>query len=163
MDRLVSAGFVTREPDPEDGRGAIVALTGQRAEVFDACAPLHLANERRLLATLTDEDQQLLANLLRELLASLERPAGERDATHWGMTLAPAHIALQMRRDVGMPERPGLLVRAIDAATPAVAAGIRQGDLPVAANGEALRWLVDLYDAIHQDGARTIGLRLVRR
>jgi len=145
VDRLVSAGFVTREPDPEDGRGAIVALTGQGAEVFDACAPLHLANERRLLATLTDEDQQLLANLLRELLASLERPAGERDATHWGMTLAPAHIALQMRRDVGMPERPGLLVRAIDAATPAAAAGIRQGDLLVAANGEALRSLVDLY------------------
>ncbi len=162
VDRLVSAGLVSRESDPEDRRGAIVALTGQGAEVFDACAPLHLANEQRLLAALSDEDQQLLADLLRELLASLERPAGEHDATHWGMTLAPAHVALQMRRDVGLPERPGLLVRAIDAASPAAAAGIRRGDLLVAANGEPLRSLIDLYDATQPDGTRTIGLGLVR-
>ena len=47
---LLQNGFVTREPDPQDGRGAIVTLTPLGQARFDEAGPAHLANEERLLA-----------------------------------------------------------------------------------------------------------------
>lgn len=162
VSRLVSAGLVSRKPDPDDRRGAIVALTARGADTFDRCAPLHLANERRLLSGFSDEDQTTFANLLREMLSSFESADGDGDTRHWGMSLAPAHIALQMRQDVGLPERPGLLVRGVEPASPAADADIRKGDLLIGANGYELRSLVDLHAAAQDDGTTTLRLRLMR-
>ncbi|HTZ08064.1 MAG TPA: S1C family serine protease [Acidimicrobiales bacterium] len=52
-----------------------------------------------------------------------------------GVALAPPQVARRLRRSVGLPERDGLLVRAVEDAGPAGRAGIRQGDLIVAVDG----------------------------
>jgi DNA-binding MarR family transcriptional regulator len=73
LHRLEYAGLVERLLNPEDGRSLYVALTPRGVEVTDTVAPLHLDNERRLLAGLTADEQQTLANLLRKLLLGFER------------------------------------------------------------------------------------------
>lgn len=52
-----------------------------------------------------------------------------------GIAVAPAHVARRLRRSVGLPERDGLLVRAVEDGSPAARAGIAEGDLIVAAGG----------------------------
>ena len=65
-----------------------------------------------------------------------------------GVGLAPAHVARQLRRAVGLDERDGLLVREVEDASPAERAGIAQGDLIVAAAGRPVVSADDLFDAI---------------
>lgn len=52
-----------------------------------------------------------------------------------GVALAPPHVARRLRRSVGLPDRDGVLVHAVEDGGPADAAGIRQGDLIVAVGG----------------------------
>ena len=70
---LERAGLVKRLADPDDGRGILVALTAKGVRLVDRVAPEHVANERRLLAALTDGERSELAGLLRKLLAAYER------------------------------------------------------------------------------------------
>src|SRR5947209_2596632 len=44
VDRLVNTGLAERRSDPEDGRGALISITERGQDLFDACAPEHLAN-----------------------------------------------------------------------------------------------------------------------
>lgn len=69
---LERAGLVKRVPDPGDGRGLLVELTRKGRALVDRIAPLHLENERRLLAPLSAHEQQTLAGLLRKLLQTFE-------------------------------------------------------------------------------------------
>lgn len=71
--RLERDGLVERRADPRDGRGQQVALTAAGRTLIDAAAPAHLENERRLLAPLSDTEQQTLAALLKKLLVAFER------------------------------------------------------------------------------------------
>jgi DNA-binding MarR family transcriptional regulator len=64
VDRLVADGLVMRSPDPADGRGSLVTLTGRGRELFEAAVPAHLANQVRLLGSLSTEEQATLAGLL---------------------------------------------------------------------------------------------------
>ena len=72
LNRLEQDGLVERRPDPTDGRGRLVVLTGagrtRQDEVVNALAD----------ATIGDIDTDLadLAPLLRSLVESLERTAG---------------------------------------------------------------------------------------
>jgi len=70
---LERAGLVKRLADPDDGRGILVVLTAKGVRLVDRVAPEHVANERRLLAALTDGERSELAGLLRKLLAAYER------------------------------------------------------------------------------------------
>lgn len=72
LHRLQRAGLIERRPDPGDGRGRLVRLTAQGRELVDQLAPIHLENENRLLASLTDEDRSALEKLLRRLARGLE-------------------------------------------------------------------------------------------
>jgi len=65
-----------------------------------------------------------------------------------GVGLAPSHVAQQLRRAVGLPERAGLLVREVEEGSPAERAGIAEGDLIVEAGGRAIGSADDLYDAL---------------
>ena len=71
LDRLEQAGLVERGPDPEDRRGTLITLTAAGRELIDASTEAHLANERRLLAALSDAEQRRLADLLRKLVLGL--------------------------------------------------------------------------------------------
>ncbi len=79
LDRLESAGLITRAPDPRDGRGRRVRLTALGRQLVDAAAAPHLDNERRLLRGLSTQEQRTLARLLKKLLVSIE---DERDGAH---------------------------------------------------------------------------------
>ncbi len=70
LDRLEKAGFIERRPDPSDRRGVLVTLTGRGLAVIDEAVAAHVAHERQMLAALTPDEQQALADLLRRLLVS---------------------------------------------------------------------------------------------
>jgi serine protease Do len=65
-----------------------------------------------------------------------------------GVAVAPSHVARQMRRSVGLPEREGVLVRGVEDGSPAAAAGIQAGDLIVEAAGKAVTDGDDLHAAL---------------
>ena len=84
---------------------------------------------------------------VKERVQGLAR--GEAPATpRLGVAIAPGRAARRMRRAVGLPERPGLLVRAVEDGSPAAAAGIEAGDLLAAANGAELGRVDALYEAL---------------
>ncbi|HEV8652602.1 MAG TPA: S1C family serine protease [Actinomycetes bacterium] len=94
-----------------------------------------------------------------DALARGEAPSRPR----LGVGLAPVRVARQLRRAVGLPERDGLLVRAVDESGPAGRAGIRTGDLIVAAGGRELADADELHDVL--DGLAddaTLALLVVR-
>ena len=67
LQKLEAAGLIAREPDPNDRRGQLIALTDKGRELIDAVTGPHLANEARLLEALSDEEREQLAALLRKL------------------------------------------------------------------------------------------------
>ena len=68
LDRLTGRGFVTRRPDPSDGRLVRVRLTDDGRSHVDAAFAALLESERELLATLPAERRDGLAAALRALL-----------------------------------------------------------------------------------------------
>lgn len=71
LDRLESRGLVTRTPDRRDGRGVQVTLTASGRDALDAALPDHLRTEEALLAGLTPEQRQMLAENLQSLISSV--------------------------------------------------------------------------------------------
>jgi DNA-binding MarR family transcriptional regulator len=57
VDRLEQEGLVERVADPHDRRGLLVGLTRKGRALVRRVAPSHLETERRLLATLTPQEQ----------------------------------------------------------------------------------------------------------
>jgi serine protease Do len=99
---------------------------------------------------------------LRERALALGRGEAPQRA-RLGVAIAPPRVARRMRRAVGLPERDGVLVRAVEPASPAATAGVERGDLIVAAAGQPIERMDVLYDAL--DGATGEGrleLTLVR-
>jgi DNA-binding MarR family transcriptional regulator len=73
LDRLEEAGLVERRPDPDDRRGTLVRLTRRGRTAIDRAVVAHVANEERLLGSLSARDRRALDGLLRTLLSDLER------------------------------------------------------------------------------------------
>ncbi len=71
LDRLEAAGHITREPDPTDRRGVLIALTPRGRDLVDHASGQHMANEQRILAGLTAAERRQLAGLLRKLNLTL--------------------------------------------------------------------------------------------
>jgi serine protease Do len=86
-----------------------------------------------------------------ETLAKGERPTSVR----LGVAIAPPRVARRLRRAVGLPERDGVLVRAVEDGSPAERAGIERGDLIIAAAGQPVERIDALYEAL--DAARAQG------
>jgi serine protease Do len=79
----------------------------------------------------------------------LQLARGEAVAHHrLGVAIAPPRVARRLRSAVGLPERDGLLVRAVEADGPGARAGIEQGDLIVAAAGTPTDTVEALYSAL---------------
>jgi serine protease Do len=91
-------------------------------------------------------DEALRARL--EALARGEAPRRPR----LGVAVAPPHVARRLRRSVGLPERAGLLVHAVDEDGPAAAAGILPGDLIVRVGGTEVTTVDELADALAAAG-----------
>ncbi|MDI3402227.1 MarR family winged helix-turn-helix transcriptional regulator [Streptomyces cavernicola] len=77
VDRLASRGLVNRSVTANDSRGRLITLTAEGVAVTDELIAAHLANQRRLLAGLTEEDQAQLADLLGRFAAQLAAAEAE--------------------------------------------------------------------------------------
>lgn len=99
---------------------------------------------------------------VRERVDGLAR--GEQPtALRLGVAVAPPRVARRLRRAVGLPERDGLLIRAVEEGTPAERAGLERGDLIASAGGKEIDTIDSLYEAL--DAARaggTLELTIVR-
>ncbi|HEY1591115.1 MAG TPA: S1C family serine protease [Solirubrobacteraceae bacterium] len=98
----------------------------------------------------------------RERVEALGR--GERPKTvRLGVAIAPPRAARRLRRAVGLPERDGVLVRAVEHDSAAERAGIERGDLIVAAGDTAIDGVDALYEALEaaQSGG-TLELKILR-
>ena len=84
---------------------------------------------------------------LRDRVEALSRGETPR-RPRLGVGLAPADVARGLRRAVGLPERDGLLIRAVEEGGPAAAAGLAEGDLLVEAGGRAISDFDALFDAL---------------
>jgi DNA-binding MarR family transcriptional regulator len=71
IDRLVARGLVTRDIDPANRRSVIIALTDAGWHLVDEVLAHHVAYEKELLASLSADEQEQLAGLLRVLLIGL--------------------------------------------------------------------------------------------
>jgi DNA-binding MarR family transcriptional regulator len=164
IDRLERDGIVERLPDPNDLRGVLVRLTDAGLLLFDQVAPIHLANEDRLLSALNPEQREQLAALLRILLLSFDRIAPEdlHHPSRWiGASLAPAHNARKIRRSSGLPDVSGLLVQSVSVPGSAAEADLQEGDLIVSANGTEMRSIESLYEQLQAKRGKTLKLEVL--
>jgi serine protease Do len=67
---------------------------------------------------------------------------------HLGVALAPPEVAAKLRRSVGLPERDGLLLRAVEPDSPAARAGLAEGDLLIAVGDTPLTSIDVLHTAL---------------
>ncbi len=67
IDRLVERGLVTRQTDPNDGRGILVEMSPAGLTRVDAAITRLVDAEAELLASLPAAEQKRLAGLLRKL------------------------------------------------------------------------------------------------
>jgi DNA-binding MarR family transcriptional regulator len=72
LDRLEELNLITREQDPDDGRGSLVTLTKSGVRAVDTALEDLLENERELLGTLTAKDRETLADLLSKLVTEFD-------------------------------------------------------------------------------------------
>jgi DNA-binding MarR family transcriptional regulator len=72
LDRLEELELITREPDPNDGRGSLVTLTKSGIRAVDAAMEDLLENERELLKDLSSKDREQLAALLSTLVTEFD-------------------------------------------------------------------------------------------
>jgi serine protease Do len=99
---------------------------------------------------------------LRDRVESLRR--GEQPShLHLGVALAPSRAARRMRSAVGLPERDGLLVSGVEDGSPAARAGIQRGDLIVAAQGQQVTTIDELFTLLDGlDAGGTLDVQIVR-
>jgi serine protease Do len=94
-----------------------------------------------------------------EALARGEQPKSLR----LGVAIAPPRVARRLRHAVGLPERDGVLIRAVEEGSAADRAGLERGDLIVAAAGAAIERTDALYEALDRARAEgTLELTIVR-
>src|SRR4029079_1886426 len=97
---------------------------------------------------------------LRERVDALGR--GESSArARLGAALAPPHVARRLRASVGLSDRAGLLVRAVEDGSAAARAGIREGDLLLEAAGRSLED-PDVLPQVLAETGLPIELKIVR-
>jgi DNA-binding MarR family transcriptional regulator len=68
---LEAAGYVTRQPDPDDGRASLLYLTATGVGVSERIATYRTTRVHDLLADWSDRDRDVLADLLERFTVSL--------------------------------------------------------------------------------------------
>ena len=72
LDRLEELQLITRETDPNDGRGSLVTLTKSGMRAVDAAMEDLLKSERKLLKDISAKERDQLADLLSTLVSKLD-------------------------------------------------------------------------------------------
>src|SRR5215470_2355914 len=79
-----------------------------------------------------------------------------------GIAVAPGRVARRLRRAVGLPDTEGLLIQQVTEDSPAARAGLSSGDLIVAAAGQPVGGVDDLFGALQGAQGGTLELGVVR-
>ncbi len=74
VDRLVRAGYVTREPHPDDRRSVCVHITDAGREIVEMSRLIVMRVHDDLFADLDEEEQATLVGLLTKVMARLPGP-----------------------------------------------------------------------------------------
>jgi DNA-binding MarR family transcriptional regulator len=146
LGRLERAGMVTREADPDDRRATRVQITQEGRDLLAAARPGYEQRASRLAEALPEGALAELDDRLSAWREFFEPPAD--GAPRRGGMIAPASIANRMRRAVGLPDVPGILVLRVAPTSAAAAAGLSRGDLITAAGGAEVRTTADLERAL---------------
>src|SRR6476661_7533940 len=77
LNRLEGRGLVARSQNADDARATDVTLTADGRALINAALPDHVANEHRLLQTLSPRQRTDLAELLAALTVALQAESGE--------------------------------------------------------------------------------------
>ena len=72
IQRLEREGFVSRAPDPEDGRGTLVSLTKQGERFLEPVFKETIEAHEEILHGLSKADRDRIATALRDLLDAFE-------------------------------------------------------------------------------------------
>lgn len=72
LDRLEELSLITRQPDPEDGRGSLVTLTKSGMRAVDTAMEELLKRESEILKNMTKTEQVRLAASLSEIEAPFD-------------------------------------------------------------------------------------------
>jgi len=67
VDRMVARGLVSKQPDPQDGRGAILRATEKGAATFRRVATVHGRTIAERMSVLTDDELAQLEKLTARL------------------------------------------------------------------------------------------------
>jgi len=78
LDRLEEAGWIRREPDPEDRRGVVVGLTPAGRKRIDAATATRFGEAKRSLPPLDANEVGELKDLLRKWLTAIEPENGAK-------------------------------------------------------------------------------------
>jgi DNA-binding MarR family transcriptional regulator len=159
LGRLERARVIEREPDPDNRRSVTVTLTDRGRALVQAARPAYAERAQRLIAGLPEGTAPALAEQLSAWLAFFE--PDERVTPRLGVAVATAAVAKRMRRAVGLPDEPGVLVVRVGRDTPADAAGVSRGDLITQAAGTAVRSTGDLERAVRAANG-TVSLKVLR-
>ena len=71
--KLLKAGLITREADPQDRRRAILNLTGPGLEIYRQIVPLVQEIESEIVGALSGTERTVLDNALAKIEAYLEQ------------------------------------------------------------------------------------------
>ncbi|MGY9049327.1 hypothetical protein P775_27355 [Puniceibacterium antarcticum] len=74
LDRLEGAGLIERRPNPQDGRGSVVALSDRGFALIDQVVTDHVARQHQLIAALPPEMRAALDAALKSWLSGFETP-----------------------------------------------------------------------------------------
>ncbi|HEY8626448.1 MAG TPA: PDZ domain-containing protein [Solirubrobacteraceae bacterium] len=159
LGRLEGARMIERAPDPENRRSVTVTLTDRGHSLVQAARPTYAERARRLIAGLPDGAAPALATQLGSWLAFFE--PDERVTPRLGVTVATAAVAKRMRRAVGLPGEPGVLVVRVGRDTPADDAGVSRGDLITQAGDTPVHSVGDLDRAVRAADGR-VALKVLR-
>jgi membrane-associated protease RseP (regulator of RpoE activity) len=162
IDSLQKQGLVERSPDNDDRRSVFVTLTPKGVGLLETVIPEHLENESSLVAGLNRAERAQLIVLLRKWLVSLEEEVAHGRQLYLGMTLLDSRASTKMRRAVGLPDMPGLLVNKVAAGSRAEELGFRKGDLVTAIERQAVTSLVDLRKILNRSEPKMKKVSVVR-
>lgn len=73
LDRLEQAALISRQNNPQDRRGTLVALTKDGLILIDEMVARHVENQRQYLSGLTAKEQRQLDALLLKFLNGLQQ------------------------------------------------------------------------------------------